>query len=327
MSFKVLGCGSPMMDLVVNVDDDFIARSVSGAKGGMELVDAAALDAVLAASGAEPAMAPGGSAANTIFGLARLGVSTAFLGMVGSDAVGASYRSRYEAMGGDAGLFKISSAAASGRCLSLVTPDSQRTMRTDLGAAALMGTEDVIPAEFAGFNHVHIEGYLLFNPDLAAAVLNAAKAAGATVSLDLASFEVVAAAGEGLSDMLRDFVDMVFANEDEAAAFAGGDPRSALKVLSGLCPVAVVKLGADGALIAADGEVVEVGVEPIRRLVDTTGAGDLWQAGFLYGYLSGGSLGFSGKCGAVLAAEVIQVMGAEISAAKWNTIINRIKSF
>jgi sugar/nucleoside kinase (ribokinase family) len=198
-------------------------------------------------------------------------------------------------------------------------------MRTDLGAAATLAPEDLAPADFAGVTHVHLEGYLLFNAALVRAILSGAKAAGCTVSLDLASFEVVRATMKILKEILGRYIDIVFANEDEAAAFAGGaGPREALAVLGKICPTAVVKIGREGAWLQHGGETVQVAAERVEA-VDTTGAGDLWQAGFLYGFLQGRPLAQCGRYGAILGAEVVQIMGAAIPAERWPEIRRRVK--
>ena len=221
------------------------------------------------------------------------------------------------ATGVETQAFKTHPTEASGTCLCLVTPDSQRTMRTYLGAAATLDPAEIGAADFAGCTHAHIEGYLLFNESLMRHVLKTAKAAGCTVSLDLASPEVVGAARAILPDLIREHVNMVFANEDEAAAFAGTrDEGEALRCLARLCRLAVVKVGVRGSLIRRGEETVTV---PARRVkaVDTTGAGDLWAAGFLYGVLTGRSLADAGRFGSVVAAAVVQQTGAVIPEGKW----------
>ncbi len=317
---KVLGVGSPILDLLVRVDDAFI-DAIPGDKGGMALVSAAELDDILAKSGVAPERAPGGSAANTIFGLANLGAPTALLGKVGVDDAARFYKGRYETMGGDISRIKTSPGTPTGRCLSLVTPDSERTMRTDLGAAAELAPDDLTPADFADATHVHLEGYLLFNQPLAMCALALAKDAGASVSFDLASFEVVKAAGDALPEILDEFVDIVFANEMEAEAFSGSsDPGVALDALAEHCSVAAVKLGPDGALVKKGAETAEIDAISAEA-VDTTGAGDLWAAGFLHEFLLGsGEIAAAGRLGAVLGAEVVQIMGAAIPEDAWARI-------
>ncbi|MGC9450098.1 MAG: PfkB family carbohydrate kinase, partial [Oceanipulchritudo sp.] len=246
---------------------------------------------------------------------------TTFIGKIGDDAGGAFYRERLAALGGDPSRFKIGETA-NGRCLSLITPDSERTLRTDLGAAATLSPEEITTADFIGCSHAHIEGYLLFNPELMMAVLKSAREANCTISLDLASFEVVEAAREQIRELLGTYVDLVFANEEEAAAFCGGkaQPGDLAVELAKYCDLAVVKAGAKGAWLARGTEVIHCPALPGIKAVDTTGAGDYWAAGFLAGWLHGKPLETCAAWGARLGAEIVQVIGAELPDENWNKI-------
>lgn len=323
-NFKMLGAGSPMLDLLVNVKDSFI-DSIDGDKGGMNLVSPELLDSILSKTANECVKAPGGSAANTVFGLAHLGIPTAILGKTGSDPEAEFYKEQYKDMGGDTSRLKVNPDVPTGRCLSLVTPDSERTMRTDLGAAATLAVEDITPADFEGFTHIHIEGYMLFNGDLTCHILRLAKAEGCIISLDLASFEVVNAAKDLLQELLTDYVDIIFANEEEAAAFCDtDDPEKCLDILAGYCDIVAVKVGKKGAYIKRGDESVKVEAGPAVA-IDTTGAGDLWASGFLYGILNDYSIEEAGKLGAIVGDEVVVVMGAAIPEEGWNRIKEAIK--
>ena len=316
---KVLGAGSPIVDILVNVGEAYVA-SIPGEKGGMELVSSDALETLLGNSGAVPVKAAGGSAGNTIFGLARLGMPTAFLGKVGADVDGDFYRSQFKSFGGDTASFRVSETVHTGRCLSLVTPDSERTMRTDLGAAATLELDEVTPEMFAGVTHVHIEGYLLFAEPLFNKIITTAKAAGCTTSVDIASFEIVRIHRGQFPQILSEYVDIVFANEDESREFCGSDnPDDGIAALGQYCETAVVKLGAEGSIIKHGDEIVRVKADKVKA-VDTTGAGDLWHAGFLYGFLNGKDLATCGRFGSMLGAAVVQVMGAAIPDEKWDEI-------
>ncbi|GHC05443.1 adenosine kinase [Cerasicoccus arenae] len=319
--FKLIGVGSPVVDTLASVNDAFLASHVPGAKGGMELVDAAALTTIIGEMDGPLVQAPGGSAGNTAVGVAQLGLPTTFLGKLGNDANGTFYRDSFKAIGGDISRFKVGSVS-NGHCLSMVTPDSQRTMRTDLGAAMTLSPDEISSEDFAGVDHAHIEGYLLFNRDLLYRVLECAKQAGCTISLDLASFEVVGAAKDILPDVLRDSVDIVFANEDEAGAFTdmGNDYVGMAAQLSELCGIAAVKLGKSGSLVQSSSQLHRIEPVVVDNAIDTTGAGDLWAAGFLYGWLSGKDLPTCGLYGSILGAEVVQVMGGAISEERWEVI-------
>lgn len=324
----VLGLGSAILDILANVDDDFL-KTVKGEKGGMVMLSSAEEDALIGRLGRFSRM-PGGSAANTMFGLQRLGMQTALLGKIGSDAEGEFYRSEFGKIGGDVSRFKVSPDLRTGRCVSLITPDSERTMRTDLAAASSFRVTEITSADLEKVRHVHLEGYMLYSFDVFMHVLKLAKEHGATVSLDLASFEVVDQFRDKLEDILRRYVNVVFANEDEARTLLNVSredfrAEDAAAFLSELCPTAAVKLGKKGACIRSNGETVRTDAELVTA-VDTTGAGDLWQAGFLYAWLNGYSMETAGKMGAILGAEVVQVIGASIPPFRWDPIRTRFKN-
>jgi sugar/nucleoside kinase (ribokinase family) len=316
---RLLGVGSALVDHLALVPESFLA-SVPGRKGGTELVDAVTMEQMLSRLPAPPTRVPGGSAANTVVGAARLGLGSGFLTKTGVDEAGRFYRRSIAEAGVRTAEFKTDPDQPTGRCLCLVTPDSQRTMRTHLGAAETLAPGDISPADFRGYDHVHVEGYMLFSRELMFHVLRAAAEAGCTVSLDLAAPEIVDGCRALLPDLLREYVDMVFANEDEAAAFSGSaEPQAGLVALASCCELVAVKLGARGALIRHGSETVAVPALRVQA-VDTTGAGDLWAAGFLAGLLSGRDLAASGRLGARVAAAVVQVVGAVLPEATWNAI-------
>jgi sugar/nucleoside kinase (ribokinase family) len=323
-NFDLIGVGNPIVDIVARVDEAFVT-GIAGDKCGMVLVASGSLDALLARLPDGMERHPGGSAGNTAFAAARLGLRTTFLGKTGADAWGRFYRASFAALGGDTARFRTG-ALPTGRCLALVTPDSERTLRTDLGAAVSLRPDEFSAADFAGCRHAHVEGYLLFNRDLFRAVLAAARAAGCSVSLDLAAHEVVRASRDFLPDLLRSSVDMVFANEDEAAAwFAGaGDPPQQARQLADICGLAAVKVGAAGAWIADRTQCVHVPAVPGITAIDSTGAGDHWAAGFLHGHLHGKPLAEAGRRGALLGAAIVQHIGPKIPEALWPELLQAI---
>ncbi len=328
---KILGFGSPLVDILVNVDDEFLRNNVEGQKGGMELVDISVIDRILHKATMEKSMVLGGSASNTIGALAKLGVKTGFLGKVGKDDLGSFFTRHFSSMGGDGTKFKISNDVRTGCCLSMVTQDSERTMRTYLGAALTIHSEEITDADFQGYTHMHMEGYTLqYSSGVALKVLQTAKKNSLIVSLDLASFEVVKQFKNELGGILKNYVDIVFCNEDEAMQFTGTtNPEDIFEMLDGVCDVIAVKLGKRGAIIKAGDMKVRVPALVVKA-VDTTGAGDFWQAGFLYGYmpckkLTGKLLEEAGGFAARLGAEVVQVMGASIPGRRWTEIIADFK--
>ena len=325
--FELIGVGSPIMDLLAPVPDRFLAN-VGGDKGGMVLVDSAEMQRILALLDREPACSTGGSAANTTFNAARLGLRTTFLGMLGDDALAHAYRRRFEAAGVDGSRFKHG-ALPNARCLALVTPDAQRTMRTCLAAAMTLAPADVSPADFRGCRHAHIEGYLLFNRALADAVLEAARAAGCTISLDLASFEVVHAARAWLLEQFERGLHVVFANEDEIRALfpdAPADYPALARRLAGRGVLAAVKVGAEGAWLAQGATLHRVAPVVVPDAVDTNGAGDAWAAGFLSGYLRGWPLPACGALASLLGAETVRHLGPIIPEADWPDVRARARA-
>ena len=319
-SFDLIGVGAPIVDSLAQVEDAYLSN-VGGAKGGMELIESAKMSALIADLGKSVVEAPGGSAGNTIQGVARLGLRTTFLGKLGNNAAAGFYRDQLAGMGVDTSRFK-SAPLPNARCLSLVTPDSQRTMRTDLGASVTLAPSEISEKDFAGCRHAHLEGYLLFNRELTLQLLRSAKQAGCSISLDLGSFEVVRAARDILEEILRDYVTIVFSNEDEAAAYTDlkSDHTAMATALAKLCPVAVVKLGKDGALVHDGKNITRINPVRVERPVDTTGAGDLWASGFLYGWLQNKALALCGQYGSILGAEVVQIMGATMPEKTWSRI-------
>ncbi|MGB0415820.1 MAG: adenosine kinase [Coraliomargarita sp.] len=323
-TFRIIGVGSPIVDAIAQIDDNFLTQ-VDGDKGGMVLVEGRTIDSLLAKIPGGSVKAPGGSAGNTLFALAKLGAATAFLGKTGNCENGDFYRERFAALGGDTARFKVGTTE-NGQCLSLVTPDGERTMRTNLGAAMTLAPEEISADDFAGCKHAHIEGYLLFNEALMMQVLNAAKEAGCSISLDLASFEVVNATKAILPNILRDYVDIVFANEEEADAFTGlGDDYEAMALeLASLCDIAAVKIGPRGSFIAQGTRVQKA--EPVlaKTVLDTTAAGDLWAAGFLYGWSQQRALLDCARIGSILGAAVVQEQGSELPESVWAEILQLI---
>jgi sugar/nucleoside kinase (ribokinase family) len=320
-TFDLIGVGSPIMDLFARVPEEFL-RNISGEKGGMVLVDHDEMQRILGLLAGEPARSTGGSAANATFNAARLGLRTTFLGKLGQGALGRSYRDTFEAAGVDGSRFKHGSEA-NARCLALVTPDAQRTMRTHLGAAMTLAPGEISAADFQGCRHAHIEGYLVFNRALAGAVLAAARAAGCTTSLDLSSFEVVNASRDWLFAQFKEGIDVVFANEDEIRALfpdeKGGYDTLARK-LAGHGVLAAVKIGKDGAWIARGSELYRIAPVTVASLIDTNGAGDAWAAGFLFGYLNGWPLPACGALASLIGAETVMHMGPIIPDAHWREL-------
>ncbi|MDR0533332.1 MAG: adenosine kinase [Verrucomicrobiales bacterium] len=321
----LIGIGAPIVDSVAQVPETFLAQ-ISGAKGGMELINDEIMFSILGKLPAPPVEASGGSAGNTIQCATRLGLKTSFIGKLGNDAAADFYRENFRKVGVDVTRFKRAELP-NARCLALVTPDSQRTMRTNLGASLTLSPADVTVDDFANCRHAHFEGYLLFNRELALHLLKCAKQTGCSISLDLGSHEVVTANRELLPQILAEYVSLLVANEDEAAVLTGLDKNHSEQTalaLGNYCNTTVLNLGKNGSLIAANGELHRIPVNLVENPVDTTGAGDSWLAGFLYGWLNNNPLAVSGRYGAILGAEVVQQVGASIPEARWVEIKRQI---
>jgi sugar/nucleoside kinase (ribokinase family) len=312
---QIAGLGSALVDILVHESDAFIRR-IGVEKGGMTLVDMSTLTSVIDQVTTEKRVVPGGSACNTAVGISRLGGKARFVGKRGNDATGGFFEQALVDSGVEPCL--MTSGLATGRVLSIITPDAQRTMLTYLGASADTRPEEITAACFHDCAIVHMEGYLLFNPDLMTAALAAAKAAGALISLDLASFTVVEQSKAILDDIIAQYVDILIANEDEALAYTGiQDERRSIARLARDVDVAVLKVGARGSYLHHASRTYRIPAQVGGNAVDTTGAGDLWASGFLYGLVSGFTHDHCGRLASACGFEVCQVVGADIPADAW----------
>lgn len=321
---KIIGIGNALTDMLINLDNDSRLTEMNLARGSMSLVDSELQRQISASVATLPTtMSPGGSAANTIRALACLGSSVGYIGKVGEDTAGDFYERALSDLGIEPVVFR--GRDNSGRCLSLVSPDGERTMVTYLGAALELVPEELSASIFEGYDCLYIEGYLVQNHALIEGAVRLAKQCGLQVAIDLASFNVVEDNLEFLRRITAEYVDILFANEDEARAFTGlDDPEQALAQISEMCELTVVKIGRKGALIKQNGEVVQVGIEESARRVDTTGAGDFYAAGFMHGLCKGLSLRQCGTIGAITAGAVIEVVGTTLSSETWQRVLQRV---
>ena len=315
---KIFGIGNALVDIMTRVNNDHILTTLNLPKGSMQLVDSEMMaNALEQTKRYEQVLASGGSAANTINGLANLGIETAFIGKVGNDELGDFFYNDLKKASISPSLLRGSSPT--GTALAIVTPDSERTFATSLGAAIELTDHDLAKNLFDGYDMLHIEGYLVQNHSLIERALKLAKASGLKVSLDLASYNVVESNLDFLTRIVENYVDIIFANEDEAKAFTKKSPRESLDILAKITEIAIVKLGSNGSLIKSGDLAYEVGVIDAKP-IDTTGAGDLYAAGFLYGLSKGLSLDKCGKIGSVLSGKVIEVIGPKMDNKTWDTI-------
>ncbi|MDD3885834.1 MAG: adenosine kinase [Victivallaceae bacterium] len=322
---RFLGVGSPLLDILAAVNDDFLAR-VPGEKGGMRMMSAADQTRLIDMLPADAIRrSPGGSAGNTVFALARLGMECALLGKLGNDDNGRFYRNRLVELGGSDEAFFTTNDAPTGTCLSLITPDAERTMRSCLAASLLLTPEEIRAFPFHNYSVVYIEGFMIYTK-VFDTILECAKRAGCRIGLDLASFEVVRSFRDRLTRLIRDFVDIIMANEAEAAELVpdAATPEAQLDRLAEWSGVVALKRGRLGAMVRRGNELAVVPACTVAKPVDTTGAGDLWAAGFLYGELAGRPLKEAARMGALAAAEVVKVYGSEMPAAVWKNLKKRL---
>ena len=314
----VVGVGSALVDILAHEEETFLAKT-GALKGGMTYVSKEFIEETLSLSSAEPSLVPGGSACNTVVGIGKLGGAARFVGKCGNGQMGQFYETDLRRQNVEPSLLRSNSPT--GRVLTIITPDAQRSMFTYLGAAAETMPQDISTKIFSDAAIVHVEGYLLFNPELILKVLETARQAGASVSLDLASFNVVEESHELVEHIVESFVDILIANEDEARAFTGHKNEArAIEALAQKAQIAVLKVGERGSFIACDNQIIPIHAETGAAVVDTTGAGDLWAAGFLYGLVNGYALKRCGELGSACGYEVCQVVGANIPEAGWERI-------
>ncbi len=315
---KVLGIGNALVDILTNLESDAYFEKMGLIKSGMKLINEEQLMKIIALiEGMDSKLASGGSASNTISGLARMGVDCGFIGKVGVDTYGNFYRD--DLINNGVHPLLTETEIASGCAMCMITPDGERTMGTYLGAAATLHANDFEQAMFKGYDLLHVEGYLVQDHDMILTAFKLAKEAGLKISIDLASFNIVEEDLEFFQMLVRDYVDIVFANEEESFAYTKATPEKAAELIAAECEIAIVKKGSKGSIIRRGDEVVEVGVIK-ANCIDTTGAGDLYAAGFLYGYTRNLSLEKCARIGAVLSGNVVEVIGPKMSTSRWAEI-------
>ncbi|MCH5335083.1 MAG: adenosine kinase [Alistipes sp.] len=322
---RVIGIGNALTDMLVNLKSDDVLERFSLPKGSMSLVDAKLQTEISkSVAGLPYSLSLGGSAGNTIRAMARLGCDTGFIGKVGVDTTGDFFEQALENIGVEPFVFRGSEK--SGKCVSLISPDGERTMVTHLGAALELSASDIKAEMFSGYDCLYVEGYLVQDHELIRSAMRTARQAGLKVAIDLASFNVVAESLDFLRGLVDEYVDIIFANEDEAKVFTGEqEPLNALQAISQMCELAVVKIGVKGAIIKRGSEVVHVGIMAAAKRVDTTGAGDFYAAGFMAGLCEGLSLRQCGTIGAVTAGKVIEVVGTTFGEEAWREIFRLVR--
>ena len=322
---KIIGMGNALVDVLVRIDDDSLLEKLHLPKGSMQLIQEDTLSEIRKyTSGMKIHRSTGGSAGNTVCALAALGANPGFIGKVGQDETGTFFGDTLRQRGVNALLATCD--LPSGIASTFISTDGERTFGTYLGAAATLRAEDLSRKMFAGYNYLYIKGYLLQDHDLMLRAVQLAKEEGLQVCLDMASYNVVEAERDFFDQLIVKYVDIVFANESEALAYTGKAPHEALEEIASKCSIAVVKTGKEGSLVKKGTEVIQLLSCPVDNVLDTTGAGDFYAAGFMYGLTCGYSLEKCVQISTILATAVIQEVGTTLPAKKWDEIKLNIES-
>ncbi len=316
---KILGMGNSLVDILIKLDDDKYLTDLKLDRGSMTLVDKSRMNGILdSTNGLGYRKSSGGSAANTINGLAILGAGTGFIGKVGDDEFGLFFDSDMKSNKINTTLFK--GEEETGKCVVLISKDSERTMATYLGAAIELCGQDLTEDLFIGYDFFHVEGYFVQDKDLLNKALEFAKKIGLKISIDLSSYNIVEENREYFKEIVAKYVDILFANEEEAEAFTEkNEHKLCLMEMGKLCKTAVLKLGKDGSMILKDDKIYNI--KPVKtKAIDTTGAGDLFAAGFFYGLVNEYSIDICGQIGALLGKNAVEVVGARMNDKRWDNI-------
>ena len=321
---SILGIGHALTDILAVLPDDTLLKKFHLPKGSMQHVDMETGDKIwqtLKPMGVQ--LVAGGSAANTITGTAIFGMDSGFIGKVGDDDLGHLFKSDQEQYGIKSRLLK--GVNSSGRSMVFITAaNAERTFAVYLGAALELVPEDLSAEMFAGYDYFHIEGYLVQNQSLMRKAVELAKEAGCLISIDMASYNVVESNRAFLHDIVENYVDIIFANETEAKAFTGKEPREALEEIARHCKIAIVKVGKDGSMVQSGDEYHFIQAWPATP-IDATGAGDTYAAGFLYAHSLGMPLKVCGEIGSIIAAKVVEVIGTKIDIPRWKAAKKEIR--
>ena len=323
----VIGLGNTLMDFLIELDDrQFLEFNLT--KGEMHLVDERKAKEILdrmERGNFSVQMVPGGSAANTLKGIAFLGGKVILCGKVGNDKHGAAYIQEIEHHGVSARIGKHPTLAT-GHAIGFITPDAQRTFSVHLGAAIHFSKDEVVEEDIENSKILHLEGYQLEGPTGEAVLqaMNIARKAGTLISIDLADPGVIRRNMQLLRRVVQDYVDILFVNEEEAREFTGVIEEEAVRELGKLVSIAVVKIGKRGSWVYANGKVLKI--DPyLVKAVDTTGAGDSYAAGFLYGYSQGWPLEQCGKLGSLFASKIVETIGVRMNHLNADELKRMIK--
>lgn len=315
---RILGLGNALTDMLMQVSEDDL-RELNLPKGSMNLITMEQAQMIqMRFASVRKHMVAGGSAANTISTIAALGGKAAFIGKIGADEVGEFYRDDL-VKNGVKPLLLTDPRLMSGCSIVLITPDGERTFATYLGASAEMKADDINKEAFIGYDIFHIEGYLVQNHDLIEKAIRLAKESGCMVSLDLASYNVINENHYFLKELVRKYVDIVFANEDESFAYTHLNPEESVDKMANEVDIAVVKVGKRGSYVQQGENRYHIGAIT-TSCTDSTGAGDLYAGGFLHALADGFDIHKCGEIGTIAAGRVVEVIGTKLSEENWDEI-------
>ncbi len=321
---KILGLGNALVDVLSKLESDDLLADIGIQKGAMDMISKEQMVAIRKyQQGVETTKTPGGANCNTMRAISLLGGESGFIGKVGDDSLADFYEEAIRSAG--AAAYLIKTTGMSGSCTVFISPDGERTMGTYLGPGPTILPDEITDELLKQYDCIHIEGYLIVNDTLVRETIKKAKRLGLKVALDLANYNIVNAYKGLLEELIPQYVDILFANASEAEAFTGLPAQEAVKALEQQVDIALVTLGKEGSLIGSQGHFYHVPAEG-GKPVDTTGAGDNFAAGFLYGLSVGATLEQSARIGSMLAGYVIDVVGPQIPADKWEQIKLKVKA-
>ena len=315
---KVLGLGNALVDVMTPLEDDSIIEQLGFAKGSMNLVDEdKSREIKELTSKLISNMASGGSAANTIHGICKMRAAGGFIGAIGADTTGQIFEKNMKSAG--VKTYLSIKDDDTGTAVAMISKDSERTFATHLGAAEKLVADDLDKSIFSRYDYLYLEGYLITNMDLVETACKYAREEGLKIAIDLSSFNVVEEYKDNFAHIIDKYVDIIFANQFEAKAFTGLEAEEAIEVLAKRSDIVVIKTGKDGSIIHDANEMISINAIEVD-CIDTTGAGDLYASGFLYGLANDARLDQCGYFGTLLASNVIQVLGPKIDIDKWHKL-------
>ncbi|MBW2975661.1 adenosine kinase [Candidatus Woesearchaeota archaeon] len=313
MTHDVVSLGNPLMDILIDVEEGFL-KELNLVKGNMHLLDKDDIKKIEEKlDKASTELAPGGSEANTLSALSMLGRKVVYFGKVGKDQTGEDYHKRLLEDGVISKIIRVD--GMTGRAITFITPDSERTFATHLGVSTLLEDSEINEADIMEAEFLHLTGYVLEGENTRKAAIKAmeiAKNNNVKICLDLADPNTVKRNKELLQSVIDEYADIVIANENEAKEFTGEEPEKAIDTLSKMSEIAVIKLGKEGSIIKSKDNCIKIPSFEAKA-IDTTGAGDIYTAGFLYGLLNDLDLETSGKIASFISSKVVQVKGARLN--------------